>query len=78
MVRLSESVAIQRSDRGLGSAGAVIFGGLDLFAQLATNGWNIKCVNWTQVGVAGAVGSIGVAHMAVHLNTRCRASDSLS
>lgn len=42
-----------------GVARALIFGGLDLVAQLATNGWNLKCVSWTQVGVAGALGAIG-------------------
>ena len=42
-----------------GLVGAGIGAGLDLLMQLAMNGWNLKCVSWTQVGIAGALGAIG-------------------
>jgi hypothetical protein len=32
---------------------------LNLYAQLVINGWNLECVSWTQVGFAGALGSVG-------------------
>lgn len=41
-----------------GLAGALIGAGLDLGLQLATNGGKIECVNWMQVGISGAVGTI--------------------
>jgi len=42
-----------------GIAGAGIGAGLDLAFQLLIEGKSLDCVNWTQVGVAGALGAIG-------------------
>ncbi|HID99060.1 MAG TPA: RHS repeat-associated core domain-containing protein [Thiotrichaceae bacterium] len=44
-----------------GVVGALIGAALDLLAQLALNGWNLNCVSWTQVGIAGALGAVGGA-----------------
>ena len=41
--------------------GAVIGGGLDLGYQLWQNGWNLRCVDWTQVGLATAGGALAGA-----------------
>jgi len=41
--------------------GAGLGAGLDLFIQLARNGWNIDCVNWYSVGASAALGVLGVA-----------------
>ena len=40
--------------------GAGLSAGLDLFIQLANNGWNIHCVNWYSVGASAALGALGV------------------
>lgn len=40
-------------------AGAVIGGLTDLAIQLAFNGFNLKCVNWTEVAVSAAAGAVG-------------------
>ena len=40
--------------------GAGLGAGLDLFIQLANNGWNIHCVNWYSVGASAALGALGV------------------
>lgn len=40
-------------------AGAAVGGLTDLFVQLAFNGFNLKCVNWTEVGLSAAAGATG-------------------
>ncbi|CAI3130946.1 hypothetical protein MWMV17_MWMV17_01596 [Acinetobacter calcoaceticus] len=39
--------------------GIALGAGTDLGIQLALNGGDFQCVSWTQVGVSGALGSIG-------------------
>jgi uncharacterized protein RhaS with RHS repeats len=43
----------------LGFVGAGIGAGLDLTFQMLIEGKSLKCVNWAQVGVAGALGAVG-------------------
>ena len=42
-----------------GIPGALIGAGIDLGLQLLANGGRLDCVNWLQVGVAGAMGAVG-------------------
>lgn len=42
-----------------GIVGAGIGAGLDLVLQIAIEGKSLNCVNWSQVGTAGALGAIG-------------------
>lgn len=41
--------------------GVAMGAGTDLLFQLMENGWNMSCVNWGQVGLAGALGAFGGA-----------------
>lgn len=45
----------------VGVVGAVIGAGLDLGFQMLIEGKSLECVNWLQVGVAGAMGAVGAA-----------------
>ncbi len=44
----------------IGIVGAFAGAGLDLALQLAVNRGRLECVSWTQVGLAGAFGAVGV------------------